>query len=181
MKATTMPAAVLLIVALTAVIAGGAVTETQDFQVNGFTPGNQANPAVAVGAGGNFLVVWDSEVSAGTDTDGSSIQGRLLAADGTPLTDDFQVNTVTPGDQLEPAVAATPGGDFVVVWRSLVEGGVYVRTVGVHLQLVQGNGAPAGGEFVVQSLTDNYCAYGHILTAPGVAVAGGGCGVGTAV
>ena len=45
-----------------------------------------------LGIGGGFVVVWRSDGSPGTDTDGRSIQGRVLDADGLPSTPQFQVN-----------------------------------------------------------------------------------------
>ncbi len=53
-----------------------------DVQVNTFTTSNQRWPSVALGAGGDFVVVWDSDGSAGTDTWYFSIQGQRYASDG---------------------------------------------------------------------------------------------------
>jgi hypothetical protein len=51
-------------------------------QVNAYTTGEQLSPAVAVDGAGNFVVVWESYGSGGTDTDYSSIQARRF---GKPL------------------------------------------------------------------------------------------------
>jgi hypothetical protein len=58
-----------------------------EFQVNSYTTGSQRAPSVAMGADGRFIVVWQSRGSAGTDTDGTSVQGQryastLIFADG---------------------------------------------------------------------------------------------------
>lgn len=50
------------------------------FAVNTLTTGDQASPDVAVLPGGNFVVVWDSDVSAGGDTDQTSVQLRRFQA-----------------------------------------------------------------------------------------------------
>ena len=53
-----------------------------DFQVNTYTTNNQNFPEVAVDADGNFVVVWHSDGSFGTDTDSESVQGQRYAANG---------------------------------------------------------------------------------------------------
>jgi hypothetical protein len=74
---------------------------------------------VAAESDGDFVVVWTSRGSAGDDALPSySIQGRRYASDGSAVSAQFQVNTYTTDDQLAPAVAAAPDGDFVVVWAS---------------------------------------------------------------
>ena len=69
------------------------------------------------------MVVWWSDGSGGTDTDGSSIQGQRYNAAGSPQDSEFQVNTYTTNFQVAPAVARDADGDFVVVWESRGSGG----------------------------------------------------------
>jgi hypothetical protein len=81
----------------------------------------QYEPAVALQAGGHFVVAWTEE---DRDGDGRGIFGRAFAANGTPRTQDFRINTTTAGDQYEPEIAAHRKGPAVVVWtQSLVENG----------------------------------------------------------
>lgn len=94
------------------------------FQINSYTTGYQGlflpTPAVvAADADGDFVVVWDSEGSDGTDTDSISIQGQRYASDGSAVGSQFQVNSYTSGYQFAPSVALDADGDFVVVWASL--------------------------------------------------------------
>ena len=89
-----------------------------EFQVNSYTTFSQTNPSVAADAQGNFVVVWWSDGSYGTDTSDESIQGQRYDPSGAPVGDEFQVNTYTTGFQGTPAVAIEPQGDFVVVWES---------------------------------------------------------------
>lgn len=95
---------------------GNALDEP--FQVNTSVVGEQQDPAVAIDAAGNFVVVWQSDSSAGGDTSGQSIQLRRFARDGTPAGPEVQVNTYTLQDQRVPDVAMAPTGEFVVVWDS---------------------------------------------------------------
>ena len=75
---------------------------------------NQSNPDVASDLNGNFVVVWQADDQ---DGDGHGIFARVFAADGTPLTGEFQVNTTTVGDQGVPTVAMDADGDFVIAWQ----------------------------------------------------------------
>ncbi len=149
------------------------------FQVNDYTDGRQDVPAVAALAGGDFVVVWKSDGSAGSDTEASSIQGRRFASDGSPRGSDFQVNSFTPGGQAVPAVAALADGDFVVVWQSYgsepselssIRGRRFAsagQALGAEVQIntpsADDHESPAvaglaGGEFVVTWATPNYFA-----------------------
>jgi hypothetical protein len=63
-----------------------ALTGSQ-FQVNSYTTFSQLSPAVATDPDGDFVVVWQSDGSGGSDTSDFSIQGqrgklRLLFGDG---------------------------------------------------------------------------------------------------
>jgi hypothetical protein len=62
----------------------------------------------------------------------------------------FQVNQYDRHEQTSPAVATTPSGDFVVVWRSHVSDG---RGGGVYARRYFANGAAATDEFKV-NVTD---------------------------
>jgi hypothetical protein len=98
---------------------GGASSTPTEFQVNTYTTAGQAYASVASDAEGNFVVVWESYGSFGSDSDGYSIQARRFAADGTPLDPaEFQVNAYTTSWQQRPKVAMDPEGNFVVVWDS---------------------------------------------------------------
>ncbi len=83
------------------------------FTVNTTTEGAQtAADIVAVGANG-FVVVWQ-----GPDADGSGIFARRFALDGSPIGDEFAVNTVTTGNQTSPRIAADSNGRHVISFTS---------------------------------------------------------------
>ena len=86
------------------------------FQVNTYTTFGQSNVDVAVAPNGDFVVVWASIGSSGTDSSGASVQGRLFHSDGSPRGGEFQVNLLTAFNQGPPAVAMAHSGRFVVVW-----------------------------------------------------------------
>lgn len=73
---------------------------------------------VAMDLQGRFIVVWDTTVSPGTDTD-YAIIARRFDANGDPIAATFQVNDFETGDQLHPRVSADDVGNFVVSWKSV--------------------------------------------------------------
>lgn len=93
--------------------AAGGCQAFADLRVNPDGAGHQANPAVAMDAVGNFVVVWED------DADGNGlyqIKARGFAADGSELFAVRTVNSVPAGQQLDPIVAMADNGVFVVTW-----------------------------------------------------------------
>jgi len=123
------------------------------FQVNSYTTNLQDNPAVAFESDGDFVVVWGSYGSFGTDASGSSVQAQRYASDGTPLGSQFQVNTYTTNPQGGASVALAANGDFVVVWASLGSPGTDTSNRSLQGQRYASDGTPLGGEFQVNSYT----------------------------
>ena len=124
------------------------------FEVNSYTTSYQWTPSVAADTSGDFVVVWVSFGSYGTDP-GYSIQAQRHSADGTPLGSQFQVNSYTTLFQYSPSVAVAAQGDFVVVWESY---GSYGADPGysVQGQLHAADGTPVGSQFQVNSYTTSY-------------------------
>ena len=145
----------------------GTVWANDDVQVNTYTQGVQGAPDIASDAEGDFVIVWRSAGSSGTDVDGTSIQGQRFASDGTPAGGEFQVNSYTTGDQNFPQVAMSSNGDFVVVWDS-------GSTLGnANGQRVQGqrfasDGSTLGVHFEINAFTSG------IHTLPSIAMSANG-------
>ncbi|MCA8995628.1 MAG: VCBS repeat-containing protein [Planctomycetaceae bacterium] len=117
------------------------------FDVNTFIDGNQSNPDVASDAAGNFVVVWES---ADQDSSGHGIYAQRFDSTGAKAGPEFQVTTVTAGDQSDPTVAMNPDdGSFVVAWE-----GPDADLTGIYAQRFDANGNPVGGEFAVNNFTD---------------------------
>lgn len=123
----------------------GATPLGEEFQVNTYTTGPQYRPAVATGASGDFVVVWQS-----FSQDGSAwgVFGQRYDAGGEPAGGEFQVNTYTTSHQYDPRVAADASGNFVVVWT-----GADGFAGGIFGQRYDATGAPLGGEFQVNTYT----------------------------
>jgi hypothetical protein len=124
------------------------------FQVNTYTTSHQSYPSVAVEPGGEFLIVWHSNGSAGSDASGSSIQAQRYDATGTAVGTELQVNSYTTGNQSLPAVAVDGAGNFTVVWVSNGSTGTDDSpSSSIQARRYDASGTPLGGEFQVNTYT----------------------------
>jgi len=98
---------------------------------------------------GDFIVTWRS---AGQDGDNEGVFGQLLNAQGTPIGNEFQVNSYTTNRQHHPAVAVDLGGDFVVTWVSYKQVGSHND---IFAQRFNAMATPVGAEFQVNTYTTN--------------------------
>jgi len=119
-----------------------------EFRINTFSTSAQAQPAVAAGPAGDFVVVWSS-----ADQDGSNLGvfGQRFASSGVPVGPEFQVNTYTTSLQYAPSVAADSAGNFVVAWTS--SGGYGGTPADIFGQRYASSGAPLGPEFRINTYT----------------------------
>ena len=121
-----------------------------EFRANSYTTSFQDSPTVAMNGAGNFVVTWNSS---GQDGDLVGIYAQRYDANGSPIGSEFQVNTYTTGAQFNPVLAMNSSGNFLVVWESAGQDG---SGYGIYAQRYAPNGAPAGGEFRVNSTTANH-------------------------
>ena len=126
------------------------------FQVNTYTMFYQGGASVAADADGDFVVVWTTYASVGTDTSVQSIQGQRFTSNGSPLGAQFQVNSYTTSYQGGASVAADADGDFVVVWGSQGSPGTDPDFRSVQGQRYASNGSPQGAQFQVNTYTTGY-------------------------
>ena len=77
--------------------------------------GKQRSSNVAVGANGNFFVVWEDDEN---ENDLFEILGAGYNQDGTELIATFAVNPSSSGQQRDPSTARDGDGNLVVVWES---------------------------------------------------------------
>jgi len=93
--------------------AGGTPTVAA-FRMNSYLFGDQYQPKLAAGPNG-ILAVW---TSLGQDGSREGVFGRFLLGGNHVSGDEFQVNTTTISQQLEPDVAWNGTDRFLVVWTS---------------------------------------------------------------
>jgi hypothetical protein len=111
-----------------------------EFQVNGYTTGPQAVPAVASAADGSFVVAWQGYGQGG---DYQDIFARRFSNAGVALGGEFQADSPFEGYEGAPAVAVTSTG-FVVVWDDYND--VFARRYDT-------TGTPQGPPFLVNTFT----------------------------
>ena len=127
----------------------GSISE---FRVNTTTDlYHQERASLTAHPDGSFLVAWDAVIG---DADGYGIRARSFGADGKPHGDDFQVNTVEEGNQMNAAVTALPDSRYAVVWQSESADKTTHTVSGI---IVDGTG-PGGAEleFVVEESADEW-------------------------
>lgn len=128
-----------------------------EFQVNSQTAGSQWYPSITGLTNGGFVVTWQDGLAGSTsgsstlgDASGSAVKAQLYAADGSKVGGEFLVNTQTNGSQASPVVTGLSNGGFVVSWQD------QNSTSGdIKAQIYGANGAPVGGEFLINSVTAN--------------------------
>jgi hypothetical protein len=113
-----------------------------EFKIN-TTDGTYYNTAVASAPAGDFIVAWAS-YSDPDDGDDAAVRARRFDANGTPLANDFPVNTYTTGFQDSPQLTRAADGSFVVVWQDAAR-------QAIAAQRYDNAGAPLGGEFLVNT------------------------------
>ncbi|HYH45902.1 MAG TPA: hypothetical protein VEG34_09455, partial [Thermoanaerobaculia bacterium] len=85
------------------------------FKVNACADCTHTLPALAGTPSGRFLAVWEGSHT----TDPRGILARFFEPNGAPKGADVVANArVVAPNQYDPAVAADPKGEYVVVWSS---------------------------------------------------------------
>ncbi len=157
-KKSPLAIAILLSFSSSPLVATPGDTVGSEFLVNTETFSQQRFPSIAVDAGGDFVIVWQSSNQDGSD---DGIYAQRYRGDGVAVGGEFLVNTETNFPQRSPSIALDANGDFVIVWHSQNQDG---DSWGVYAQRYQANGAAVGGEFLVNTETVSH------QTFPGVAM-----------
>ena len=109
-----------------------------------------ANPDVAAGSDGGFVMTWGARDMTSVLTNSLDIFARSFSSAGVGGTV-LRVNSYLYGDQYAPRI--TPlGTDYLIVWTSLGQDG---SREGVYGQFLRGNGSKVGGEFRINTTTAN--------------------------
>jgi len=146
-----------------------------EFQVNTFTTGVQSSPGAAVHEDGSFVIVWQSGSIPGAEPDGS-VSGVFLQrydANGAPVGVEQQANSFARFAQTNPAVGAQEDGEFVVVWETGCFDASYGQVcapdgsaMSIAAQRFDADGAPIGGELIVNSFTAGFDVYPSVAAGP---------------
>jgi hypothetical protein len=83
-------------------------------RVNSHLQGDQYAPRISAIAV-DYMIVW---TSLGQDGSREGVFGQFVHNNGSPVGDEFQVNTTTVSQQMHPVVTSDGVGQFLVVWTS---------------------------------------------------------------
>ena len=129
--------------------ANGSVSGAE-FLINSATAGSQDQPTITAIANGRIVVVWADNSATGGDTSGSAIRAQEFNANGSTFGTEFQVNTISVGNQILPTITGLADGHFVVTWKD----GSDINGYSVRAQTFNADGSTSGAEFLVNTTTD---------------------------
>ncbi len=122
------------------------VPAANEFLVN--TDSNPAaNPVVAAGADGGFMIAWDAKDMV-VISNSWDIYARAFSSGGAGGAA-LRVNAYVYGDQYYPRISSI-GVDYLAVWTSLAQDG---SREGVFGRFLNGNGTLTSSEFLVNTTT----------------------------
>jgi hypothetical protein len=126
------------------------VPQGSEFQVNTYTTGPQYLPSVAMDANGDFAVAWNSFAQGGS---AQEVFARRYNAAGVPQGAEFQVNSYTSNNQIQPSITMDKDGGIIVVWGGTGPDG---SGSGVLGRRFNASGVPQGSEFQVNQYTTGF-------------------------
>ena len=118
-----------------------------EFQVNTYTPGDQANPVVTGLPDGGFAVLWESLAQ---DGESFGVFGQRFDASAARAGGEFQVNTYTINSQETPELCSDRSGNVLAVWESRNQDG---DNAGIFGQRFDASMNRLGSEFQVNTYT----------------------------
>jgi hypothetical protein len=150
--------AVVCLAALPSTARATLIAVGDEFQLNAYT-GNSSHPEVVPLPSGGFFVAWRRIVSPPP----TGIFARILAADGTPIgqQNELQVNAYTY--TADPAVAVDGEGEVVVSWARL---GATGPETGIFARRFDSLGHARGAEFQVNVRTSSHERFSSVAAAP---------------
>ena len=128
-----------------------------EFIANDALPGMKDEPDIISLSGGGFLIAW-SQAGAEQTGDGNLSSGsraQLFDASGNKVGSAFSLNTIIPGVQQNPDLAALPTGGFVAAWSD--NGNPFTpdphpENQGIWIQIFDANGAKVGAAVKASTL-----------------------------
>jgi hypothetical protein len=123
------------------------IARTDPFKVNTVRFGSVTKPSIAMDTVGNFVVTWDGDPNLASLDD---VRARLYDANGTPLGEEFIINTSMTGAQQYPQVAMNDDGQFIIVWDCRIDPNSDSER-DIYGQRFDSQGQPIGDEFQINT------------------------------
>jgi hypothetical protein len=124
----------------------GGIKQGGEFKINTTCANHQQSARVVGLANGGFVVVWES---LNQDGQGYGIYGQRYDGKGIKLGGEFQVNSISRGEQKEVAVASLKDGGYLVSWQGYEPN---AKDWDIYAQRYNAQGQRIGGQFRVNSL-----------------------------
>ncbi len=131
-----------------------AVPIAGEFQINTHVALDQEFSAIAALDDGGFIVAWES-VDQEAEGSKDGIYAQRFDAGGVPVGGEFLVNTEIDSWQSKASITGLPDGGFVITWMSFLQEGGIPESHGIYGQRYDASGTPVGGEFHINTYTDN--------------------------
>ncbi|MCB0281846.1 MAG: T9SS type A sorting domain-containing protein [Calditrichaeota bacterium] len=125
---------------------------------------SQTNPVVAMDSQGNAIAAWESWYQDGSDR---GIYAQRFNAAGEKVGGEFRANTRTEYSQARPAVKFFDDGRFIIIWESWKQDIQTPAGYGIVGQLFTADAEKIGGEFGINTQTNDYQWFGDIETFAG--------------
>ena len=124
-----------------------------EFRANTFNTYTQSAPSVESFGDGLTVVVWQSQYQEAVQNGGGwnwGVYGQVFGPKGSPLGDEFLINTYTESNQGTPAIATLDDGGFIVTWYddSGHSGG---SSYDIRGQRFNSSGEVSGNEFLINT------------------------------
>jgi Ca2+-binding RTX toxin-like protein len=126
-----------------------------EFLANTTVAQSQYAPNVTRLSDGRFVLAWTDDSGTGGDASQAAVRARIFNSDGSAASGEFLANTTTAFDQDYQKIAGLSDGRFVVVWQDNSESGDDASFDSVRGQIFNADGTKAGGEFLVNSTTQD--------------------------
>ncbi|WP_424971012.1 Ig-like domain-containing protein [Dinoroseobacter sp. S76] len=125
-----------------------------EFQVNDIAIRTQNEPSITGLSNGNFVVTF-TDTNGARDGSGSAVVAQVFDSSGAPIGANFVVNEETSSAQDLSEVVALDNGRFMVLWDSETSGNAGDgNREGIFGRVFAANGTPEGGEFQINSTTN---------------------------
>ncbi len=121
-----------------------------EFRVNVTIAYSQAKPKVKYFSDGKFVIIWESFKQDGS---GYGMFGRIFNSDGSPITNELQINTYTNDYQWYGDVEIFNDDSFIVAWCSWEQDG---DDGGIYVQRFNSAGQKFGPETLVNKTKTQY-------------------------
>ena len=149
---------------------GAFALSGSEILVNSATASNQQNSTITHLSGGGFVVTWDDDslgVGGATgDTSDFAVKAQFFSAAGAKVGSEILVNSAVVKGQLGAKVAELANGNILMTWEDNSAGvggaGGDTSSSAIKAQLFTAGGARIGGEFLVNTTTQDTQLVGQV-------------------